>query len=82
MAELDFEGDGLIYVNQNLCSYCKVFWSWSKMLHNMVRIYNWYGSGCTITIKHHEHGDSVSVTHIDDFIKDFPSVNFTTFYNR
>ena len=30
----------------------------------------------------HDHGDFVSVTHTDDFIKHFPDVDFTVFQNR
>ena len=38
-------------------------------------------SGGTIKIKIHELGNSLSVTHTDDFIKHFPGANFTTFNN-
>ena len=30
----------------------------------------------------HDHGDFVSVTHTDDFIKHFPDVDFTVLQNR
>ena len=39
-----------------------MFWSWSKTLHNMGRIYSCYVSGSTIKIKIHEYGD-FSYTH-------------------
>ena len=39
-------------------------------------------SGDTIKIQIHEHGNFVSVTHTDDFIKHFPGIDFTTFHNR
>ena len=39
-------------------------------------------SGGTIKIKIHEHGDSLSVTHTEDFVKYFPGVDLTTFHNR
>ena len=48
----------------------------------MGRIYSWFMSGGTIKIKIYEHGDFVSVTHTDDFIKHFPDVEFTAFHNR
>ena len=78
MADLGSEENGSIYINQSLCSYYKMLWSWSKKLHNMGRIYSWYVSGGTIKIKIHEHGDSISVTHTDEH---FPGVDFTTFHN-
>ena len=81
MADLGFEGDDSIYINQILCSYCKMLWSWSKKLHNMVRIYSWFVSGGKIKIKIYEQGNFVSVTHTDDFIKHFPGVDFTAFRN-
>ena len=46
------------------------------------RIYSWYVSGGTIKVKIHKHGDSLSVTHTDDFIKHFCGVDFRTFHNR
>ena len=85
MADLGFEGNGSIYINQRLCSYYKMLWSWSKKLHNMGRIYSGFLSGGTIKIKILEHDDFVSVTflaHTDDFIKYFPHVNFIAFHNR
>ena len=50
------------YINQRLCFFYKMFWSWSKTLHNMGRIYSCYVSGSTIKIKIHEYGD-FSYTH-------------------
>ena len=82
MADLGFEGNGLIYISQSLCSYYKILWLWRKKLHNLGRIYSWYVSGGTIKILIHKHGDSISVTHTDDFIEHFPGVDFTTFHNR
>ena len=82
MADLGFEGNGSIYINQGLCSHYKILWSWSKKLHNMGRIYFWFVSGGTIKIKILERGDFVSVTHTDDFIKPFPDVDFIAFHNR
>ena len=79
MADHDFEGNVSIYINQTLCSYDKIKWSWSKKLHKMGRIYRWCVSDGTIKIKPHEHYHFVSVTH--DFIRDFPGVVFTTCYN-
>ena len=35
-----------------------------------------------IKIKIYEHGDIVSVTHTDDFIKCFADADFTVFHNR
>ena len=32
--------------------------------------------------RNYEHGDFVSVTHTNDFIKHFPDVDFTVFHNR
>ena len=54
MADLGF---GLIYINQNLCFYYKMLWSLNRKPHIRGRIYSWYVSGGTITIKIHEHGD-------------------------
>ena len=48
----------------------------------MRRIYSWTVSGGTIKIKKFEHGDFVSVTHTDNFIKHFHDVDFTAFYNH
>ena len=48
----------------------------------MGRIYSWFVSGGTIKTKIYQHGDFVSVTHTDDFIKHFPDVDFTAFDNR
>ena len=81
MADLGFEGKGSIYINQSLCSYYKMLWSWSKKLHSIGKNYRWYVSGGTTKIKIHEHGDFVSVIHTDDFLKHFPGVDFTTFHN-
>ena len=39
-------------------------------------------SGGRIKIKISEHGNFVSVTHTDDFIKHFPDVDFTALHNR
>ena len=47
----------------------------------MGRKYIWYVCGSAMKIKIHEHGDSVSVTHTEDFKKLFPGVDFTTFHN-
>ena len=80
MADLGFEGNGSIYINQSLCSYYKMLCSWWKKLLNMGSIYSWYVSVCAIKIKIHEHDDSVSVTHTDGFIKRFPGVDFITFH--
>ena len=74
--------NGLISMNQSLCYYYKMLWSWNKKLHNMGRIYSWFVSGGTIKTKVYQHGDFVSVTHTDDFIKHFADVNFTAFDNR
>ena len=38
MADLGFEGNGSIYINESLYSYYKMLWSLSKKLHNMGRI--------------------------------------------
>ena len=54
-----------------------MLWSWSKKLINMGRIYSWYVSGGTTEIKIHEHGNSATVKHTDNFIKHFPCVDFT-----
>ena len=48
----------------------------------MGRIYSWFVSGGTIKLKIYGHGDFVLFTHTDDFIKHFPSVDFTAFHNR
>ena len=74
--------NGSISMNQCLCSYYKMLWSWNKKLHNMGRIHSWLVSGGTIKTKIYQHGDFVSVTHTDDFIKHFPNVDFTAFHNR
>ena len=63
MADLAFQGNVYNYINQRLCSYSKMFWSCSKKLHNMGRIYSWYVSGGTIKIKIPEYCNCVSVTH-------------------
>ena len=42
---------------------------------NMGRLYSWYAPGGTFKIKIYEHGDSVSVTYIDEFLKHFLIVN-------
>ena len=55
MADLGFEGNGLIYINQSLCFYYKMLWSWLKNLHNMGRIYSYQVSGGKIKINIHEH---------------------------
>ena len=65
MADLGFEINGSIYINQTICSYYKMLWLWSKKLHIVGRIYSWYVSVGTIIIKIHQHGDFVSVTHTD-----------------
>ena len=51
MADLGFEGNGSIYINQSFCYYYSMWWSWSKKLHKTGRIYCWYVSGGTIKIK-------------------------------
>ena len=58
-----------------------MLWSWSQKLYNMGRIYSWYVLGGTIKINIHEYGDSISVTHTDDFTKHFPGIDFTAFHN-
>ena len=45
-------------------------------------IYSWFVSGGTIKITIYKHGDFVSVTYTDNFIKHFPDVDFTVFHNR
>ena len=59
-----------------------MLWSWNKKLQNMGKIYIWFVSGGTIKTKIYQHGDFVSVTHRDDFIKHFPDFGFTAFHNR
>ena len=82
MADIGFEENGSIYINQSLCFYYKMLWSWSKKLHNMGRIYSWFVSGGTIKIEISKHGNFVSVSHTDDFITHFPDVDFTAFHNQ
>ena len=78
MADLGFEETCSIYINQSLCSYYKMLWPWNKKLYIMGRIYSWFVSGGTIKVKILEHGDFVSLTRTDDFIKHFPDVDFTS----
>ena len=82
MTDLGVEENGSIYINQSLCPYYKMLWSWSKKLHNKGGVYCSIVSGGTIKIKIPQHGDFVSVTVIDDFIKHFSDIDFTAFYNR
>ena len=82
MADLGFEANGSIYINQSLLSYYKMLWSWNKKIYNMGIIYSCFVSGNTIKINIYKDGNFVSVTHTDEFIKHFPDVNFTIFHYR
>ena len=51
MTDLGVEENGSIYINQSLCPYYKMLWSWSKKLHNKGGVYCSIVSGGTIKIK-------------------------------
>ena len=72
---IGFPEDNPIFVNQILCTYCRVLWSKAKRLHPLKRISSFYVSGGTVKIKISENSLPLPITHVNDFKEHFPDVN-------
>ena len=51
MEDVDISGHNKLFINRNLCPYCKVLWSKSKKLHNLGKISSFFISGDSIKTK-------------------------------
>ena len=73
---LDLPEGSKIFVNQSLCYYYGLLWPGSKKLHDKGRIFGWYLSNGSIKIKLYENSRPLNISHIEDFKKYFPDVDF------
>ena len=69
----DLPGQNKLLINKSLCPYCKVIWAKCKKFPSLGNIL-----GDTIKIRASENGSSLSLTHIEDFVKYFPDIDLST----
>ena len=73
---LDLPQWSRIFINQSLCSYYRFPWSTSKKLRGKGRIFGWNVLNRSIKIKLQEHSRPLYISHMEDFKKYFPDVDF------
>ena len=66
---IDLPGQNKLLINKILCPYYKVIWAKCKKFPSLGNIL-----GDTIKIRASENGSSLSLTHIEDFMKYFPDI--------
>ena len=72
---VDLPGQNKLFINKNLCPYYKVLWSKiKKKLHSLGKINSLFILRDTIMINVNENSLPSSITHIDDFRKNFPDI--------
>ena len=76
MKDIDLPSQNKLFINKSLCPYYKVIWAKSKKLHNLGKIHSFFISGDTVKIRLSENSSPLSLTHIEDFGKYFPDVDF------
>ena len=77
MEDLQLTGQGKLCINQSLYPYYRVLWSKSKSLHRMGKIFSYYVSNGTVTIKTQETSQPLSIMHTSDLEKLFPDVDLS-----
>lgn len=77
MEYVDLPSQNKLFINNNFCSNYKALWSKSKKLQTLGKINSFFISDNTITIKISENCLPLSITHVDDFRKDFPDIDLT-----
>ena len=77
MEYVDLPSQNKLFINNNFCSNYKALWSKSKKLQTLGKINSFFISDNTITIKISENCLPLSITHVDDFRKDFPNIDLT-----
>ena len=75
MEDVDLPGQNKLFINKNFCPYYKVLWSKNKKLHSLGKINSFFILGDTININVSENSLPLSITHADDFGKNFPDVD-------
>ena len=75
----DFElpGNKKLFANKTLCPYYKMLRSKSKKLYSFGKIHSFFISGNTIKIRVNENSSPFSITHVNNFGKHFPDVDFS-----
>ena len=68
----DLPGQNKLLINKSLCPYCKVIWAKCKKFPSLGNIL-----GDTIKIRASENGFSLSLIHIEDFVKYFPDIDLS-----
>ena len=68
----DLPGQNKLLINKSLCPYCKVIWAKCKKFPSLGNIL-----GDTIKTRASENGFSLSLTHIEDFMKYFPDIDLS-----
>ena len=74
-ANLDLPGGLKLYLNENLCSCYRVFWSKSKTLCSISKIKIYFPSNGTVEIRLQKLGSAILITHVNDFKKVFNGVD-------
>ena len=69
---IDLPGQNKLLINKSLCPYYKVIWAKCKKFPSLGNIL-----GDTIKIRASENGFSLSLTHIEDFMKYFPDIDLS-----
>ena len=74
MEDVELPGHNKLFINRNLCPYYTVLWSKSKKLHILGKINSFFISCDSIEIKVSENRMPLSITHVNDFGKYFPTL--------
>ena len=77
MEDIGLTGDNKVFINHSLCPYYRVLWSKSKVLLNMGKIIRLMVSNGTVKAKISEISAPMSITHADDFTKNFPDIDLS-----
>ena len=75
MQEVGLPGNRSIFIKTSLCPYYCMLWSKCKRLHDLGKIGNFYISSGTTKVKISENRNPISITHTQDFTKNFPEVD-------
>lgn len=83
MTELGIEKDQGVFINENLCPYFKRLIGMANILKKDNHIFSFWTINGTPRIRIREHDESfVIITHVTDFEKVFPDLNFNTIFDR
>jgi len=82
LSECGLEGDGKIFINENLCpSYKRLVGIANKLYKNDVISSFWTING-VLRIKFNERDPFIIITHIEDFMAQFPGYNFENIFQK